>query len=254
MEEEKLRKQTEQVKVQVPVEPILSDADKEELKRFFGGLGAEGADPDGVYKKVSDELSKPVETPIKPELDQPSYEVLKSTLATPTSNTHTVNPNLQEALAAIAQLLQTTHSTHIIHVQTVSDGGDPVAASGEGYATGGYLGGGWGGGDRLHIMAEMGEYINNKFSVKAYGRHFFELLNAQAIPPSLIRELMSGSPQGYKDGGMVEPPPSGSADTVVMELRLGDEAYPVEIRKSSRGVFEQFVDRYGKEKLKRGKH
>jgi hypothetical protein len=196
--------------------------------------------------------------PVKPVIDQPALDGMRATLATPTENPHTVNANTEAAAAAIEALKAATYSYHYIQPITLpavpaGEGGGGESA--EGYATGGYLGGGWGGGDQLHILAELGEFINRKEAVRYYGRDFFSALNSMAIPKSLLAQLASRDTPRFRDGGSVELP-SGSGDpqssgAFTLRLQLGDEEFPVQVNQASRNVFDEFMSRYDKERLKR---
>jgi len=53
------------------------------------------------------------------------------------------------------------------------------------YAFGGFLGGGYGGGDRIPIMGESGEFMLRKESVKKYGIDFISSLNSMKVTPSV---------------------------------------------------------------------
>lgn len=231
--------------------------DKADLKRQAGDIDIElkprlDAEAAEKLKQIAGDTALTVE----PKLDQAKVEEIRGELSKPTTNTHTVNPDTAEAQAAIAALKVPTESWHTIHVRQVYDGGgastsDGSEAAPEGFATGGFLGGGYGGGDRIHILAELGEFINPKESVRYYGQEFFELLRRRAIPKTAIEAL---APQRFSKGGSVELSSSShSLGVYQVHFRVGEDevGFPVEITSNSKKVFDQFLDRYQKEKLMR---
>ena len=58
------------------------------------------------------------------------------------------------------------------------------------FAEGGWLPG-YGGGDKIKILAEAGEFVHPKEAVAYYGKSFMEALRHRAIPAEKIRELQS---------------------------------------------------------------
>lgn len=96
------------------------------------------------------------------------------------------------------------------------------------FAHGGSLPG-FGGGDRINILAEAGEYMVRKEAVRKYGLGFFEALNSMSfgltdIGSSITKRLNKLQPRlGYQTGGEI----AGLQNMGRLELAIGSNAYPV---------------------------
>jgi len=60
-----------------------------------------------------------------------------------------------------------------------------------GMQQGGRVPGGYGGGDRIHILGEPGEWIHRKEAVRYYGASLMAALNKRAIPREILSSLLS---------------------------------------------------------------
>jgi len=107
---------------------------------------------------------------------------------------------------------------------------------GLGFSTGGHLPG-YGGGDRIDIIAESGEFVIRKEAVKRYGIDFISALNQMAVPPSVMpldrmaNAAVSVAPKvAMATGGPViaSDSTSGTGDTVNLNLMIGERV--VEVR------------------------
>jgi len=130
-----------------------------------------------------------------------------------------VKTDITEATTA-AELLkstlgQDTTATHTQIINTVNTGGN----GGPGFNTGGHIPG-YGGGDTVPIMAEPGEHIIRKESVKKFGRGA-----AQAFNRGDIAGLFNALPvQKFNEGGEVQGQGSPAAN---VNLIMGDKSFPV---------------------------
>ncbi len=96
--------------------------------------------------------------------------------------------------------------------------GPPQRGRAPGFNTGGHIPG-YGGGDTVPIMAEPGEHVIRKESVKKLGRGA-----AQAFNRGDIAGLINSLPvQKYKEGGEVK----SEGSTANVNLIMGDNSYPV---------------------------
>lgn len=138
----------------------------------------------------------------------------------------------EEALAKKAELEKATSSTHTIYtvyagqnapsdstepVQGLSRGGEvqPIKA-----AAGRYFSG-YGGGDRIPILGEAGEYMMRKESVRAWGKGLFDMLNS--VNPSAGILKMAG-------GGAVS---TQAMDKLAVDLNLGGKTFGMTTDKST---------------------
>ncbi len=98
----------------------------------------------------------------------------------------------------------------------------------KGYASGGHLPG-YGGGDKVNILGEAGEYMVRKEAVRKYGIGFMEAINNMRFGLSDIGSAISGRLQaiqprlGYRTGGEISALPNMGR----IELSVGNHAYPV---------------------------
>ena len=148
-----------------------------------------------------------VDIPTTVSFDQPRQQLAsfatdaRTVLSAPTSATHTVQPDLNQYRAAIAQLLQPTSSTHTIYVtkvytnaqggliQKLAEGGMAIAASGKTVAdgfrrmSGRIYGPGTETSDSVPALLSHGEFVIRAASVRKFGEAFFASLNAGFLPP-----------------------------------------------------------------------
>ncbi len=78
------------------------------------------------------------------------------------------------------------------HVEARSAGG-PV-----GFARGGTVPGGWGGGDKVRALLEAGEYILRKEAVRHYGLEWIEAMNQMRLPLNMPRFAQGGMVSGIR--------------------------------------------------------
>ncbi len=125
-----------------------------------------------------------------------------------------------EAQALKDKLREDTTSTHTTTMKTVQAGsgtaqedfvGPPLPP---GFKTGGHLPG-FGGGDKIHILGEAGEYMLNKESVRTLGLDAARAFNNRDIP-ALIASL-TAPVQRLKEGGSVK----GPLETLKLDLAIG---------------------------------
>jgi len=165
------------------------------------------------------------------------------------ATTHKVEIDDTAALSAIEALKQDTSSTHTVfvkEVQTKQTGG-PIHAR-----TGRHLSG-YGGGDRIPLLAEAGEYIVRKEAVRHYGRAVFDSLNRMSADGILSRM----SVPAFANGGIVPTGASGGAPGTsggtlefgTVNLNLDGKTYPL---KADRDVFKGLTDKIGNIKASRG--
>lgn len=130
----------------------------------------------------------------------------------------------RQAVELKAILNQDTTATHTQIINTINTGGN----SGPGFNTGGPIPG-YGGGDRVPIMAEGGEHVIRKESVKKLGRDA-----AHAFNRGDIKGLIQALPvQHLKEGGEVK-----SEGSTNVNLIMGDKAFPMTAKVS---VADEFV-------------
>jgi hypothetical protein len=124
------------------------------------------------------------------------------------------------------KLSENTTATHTQIINTVNTGG---GNGGQGFTLGGALPG-YGGGDKVPIMAERGEHILRKESVKKLGRQA-----AVAFNRGDIKGLIQSLPvQKLREGGEV-----GAEGTTNVNLIMGEKSFPVQAKVS---VAEAFVN------------
>ena len=121
---------------------------------------------------------------------------------------------------------------------------------------------GYGGGDRVPVLAEAGEFIIRKEAVRKYGHDLFALLNSMIpdIPDfsgTLYRrmggavsfpDLPMPAPQRFAAGGMVANTAPQMTDYGKIEITMGGASYPVF---SSKDVISALKDAITKEQLTR---
>lgn len=96
------------------------------------------------------------------------------------------------------------------------------------FARGGSLSG-YGGGDKINIIAEAGEYMVRKEAVRKYGLGFLEAINSMRFGLTDIGSAISGrlnklQPRmGYQAGGEI----TGLQNMGRLELAVGNNAYPI---------------------------
>ncbi len=132
-----------------------------------------------------------------------------------------------EAITKKVELEKATSSTHTIYVQEVRQQatGGPVwpvirAATGRHFP-------GYGGGDRIPILGEAGEYMNRKESVSYWGVGLFDALNkmdtAGVMNALGARHLATGGALASQQGGIGGL--GGPGGQVLVDLKLGDNVY-----------------------------
>lgn len=216
-----------------------------------------------MKKALSDAEQNGAKIPVIPFAKQEDLDLLRTQLQDPANKPINLEtPNIDEIRTLLAQLAAPV--TKYIHIKEVRGGsGEEAPSEGSGSETGdtsgtpGYATGGWlpgyGGGDRIKVLAEAGEFINRKESVGYYSKEFFDLLNSRAIPRELIYEALKGAkPQKFAAGGLVEG--RGAAETFTLALNFGGGDYPLQVLMQSRDVFRRFMERYEKENLMRRKN
>jgi len=214
-----------------------------------------------IKKETGGEGKSGIEVPVIPFAKEEDLTLLRAELAKEQHSPLTIDPiNWPTIEAMLAELAKpVTKYVTIVEKRVGAGGGggsesapEEPAGDGEAMATGGWLPG-YGGGDRIRILAEAGEFINRKESVSYYSKELFDLLNSCAIPRELIYEALKGAkPKGYAAGGMVEH--RGAAETFTLALQFGGGDYPLRVLMQSRDVFKRFMDRYEKENLLRRKN
>lgn len=183
---------------QASLEKLKSDTDNLQL------LAKVEADTSQVLADI-DQLkgtlaSANVEIPALVSFDQPRSQLAafaldaRTVLSAPTSATHTVQPDLNQYRAAVAELLRPTSSTHTIYVQKVylnamgglierfAEGGQAIAA-GFRRMTGRIIGPGTETSDSVPALLSHGEFVIRAASVRKFGEAFFASLNAGFLPP-----------------------------------------------------------------------
>ena len=121
------------------------------------------------------------------------------------------------------KLSENTFATHTQIINTVNTGGN----GGLGLSTGGGLPG-YGGGDKIPIMAEAGEHMIRKEAVRKLGRDA-----AHAFNRGDIKGLIQALPvQHLKEGGEVK-----AEGTTNVNLLLGEKAFPMVAKVSAADEF-----------------
>lgn len=142
----------------------------------------------------------------------------------------------EDALAKKAELEKPTSSVHTIYIRQVplgsneaidaelsqyfkglSEGGDvqPIKAAGGRHFSG------YGGGDRIPILGEAGEYMMRKESVRSWGKGLFDMLNS-VNPSAGIRGLSNASGAS-----------SGAMEKLAVDLNLGGKTFGMTTDKST---------------------
>lgn len=168
---------------------------------------------------------------------------------------------LQEAASAINKL--TKDETKTIYIKTVytssgssSSGGagSPSGNAGEenpGMATGGKLPG-YGGGDRVKLLAEAGEFIVRKEAVKRYGAALFHGLNDMRLNvKDSVRAQVGGLLYNaslplapvprFAEGGMAGY--AGGNETMTVNFQVGSVQMPLNVvgdKRVTRGMVKEF--------------
>lgn len=151
----------------------------------------------------------------------------------------------EEALTKKAELEKATSSTHTIYVSTVqaqSEGGVVIkAASGRHFP-------GYGGGDKIPILGEAGEFMNRKEAVRFWGVDLFSALNKidkRGVSEALgVRKLAGG-------GSVVPRDNSGQLDKVSVDLNFGKKQFAMS---ASKEIANDFVNEIKKTNILRGRH
>ncbi len=177
-----------------------------------------------------------VEIPALVTFDQPRQQLAAFTqdartmLAAPTSATHTVQPDLGQYRAALAQLSRPTSSTHTVYVSKVytnsqggliqrfAEGGQAIV---EGFRrmAGRIVGPGTGTSDSVPALLSHGEFVIRAASVRKFGEQFFAALNAGFLPQ--VPRFAAG---GAVAGAAMQAAMTGGASTAphrdVVDLRF----------------------------------
>ncbi len=167
-------------KVEADTGKVMADIDT--LKRTLAGTG--------------------VTIPALVSFDQPRAQLAtfaqdaRTVLSTPTSATHTPQPDLGQYRAAVAELTRATSSHHTIYVtkvatnaqggliQRFAEGGQAIA---EGFKrmSGRIFGPGTETSDSVPALLSHGEFVVRAASVRKFGEGFFAALNAGFLPHAL---------------------------------------------------------------------
>jgi hypothetical protein len=92
---------------------------------------------------------------------------------------------------------------------------------------------GYGGGDRIPVLAEAGEYIIKKEAVKNLGINTLNALNRMDIA-SLVNKLSDNRIQKFQEGGLVK----GQGEQVSVNLLMDGKNFAM---KSSKDTASEFV-------------
>jgi len=96
---------------------------------------------------------------------------------------------------------------------------------------------GYGGGDKINVLAEAGEGFVRKEAIRKYGRSFFNAYNSLALPINqatrflkariggIIAPDLTSFQQKFQAGGLVAQPSFKSLGTI--DLKVGSHSYPV---------------------------
>jgi hypothetical protein len=189
--------------------------------------------------------SAKVEIPALVSFDQPRRQLAsfaldaKTVLSAPTSATHTVQPDLSQYRAAVAELLRPTASTHTIYVnkvytnaqggliQRLAEGGKAVA---EGFRrmSGRIVGPGTETSDSIPALLSHGEFVIRAASVRKFGEAFFASLNAGFLPD--VPRFAAGGIVGSAVNSIAAAGDGSTPSRDVVDLRfhLGGKAHTVQ--------------------------
>ena len=139
--------------------------------------------------------------------------------------------NAQKLKDLLNQDTTATHTQIIRTVQAQAEGGpvQPIKAK-----TGRHFPG-YGGGDKIPILGEAGEYMLRKEAVRDLGLQAAKAFNNRDIP-ALLASLTAPVQQRLAEGGPVKE--QGSSDTVNVNLLMGKKSFPMT---SSRDTASDFV-------------
>jgi hypothetical protein len=205
---------------QVEADTTKMLADIEQLKGTLSGAG--------------------VEIPALVSFDQPRQQLAAFTqeartmLAAPTSATHTVQTDLGQYRAALAQLLRPTSSTHTVYVSKVytnaqggliqrfAEGGQAIV---EGFRrmAGRIVGPGTETSDSVPALLSHGEFVIRAASVRKFGEQFFAALNAGFLPhalPNIPRFAAGGAVAGAAMQAAIAGGASAAPHRDVVDLRF----------------------------------
>lgn len=159
-----------------------------------------------------------------------------------------------EAITKKAELEKPTSSVHTIYVQEVQTqaaGGlvhPPYQRGTEGVvkaATGHYFPG-YGGGDKIPILGEAGEYMNRKESVRFWGTGLFDTLNRMDV----AAVMASLGADKFAEGGAI-PASASSQGKVSVDLNLGNKTFTMT---AANEVANEFVKQIKKTNILYGRH
>lgn len=151
-----------------------------------------------------------------------------------------------EAITQKAELEKPTSSVHTIYVreiQTKSVGGVVRAATGRYFP-------GYGGGDKIPILGEAGEYMNRKESVRFWGAGIFNALNRMDV----AAVMASLGVNKFAEGGAIPAPGRGevfSPSSMRVDLNLGNKTFTMT---AANEVANEFVKQIKKTNILYGRH
>ncbi len=99
--------------------------------------------------------------------------------------------------------------------------------------------GGYGGGDKVPVLAEPGEFMVRKEAVRALGVNTIDSINRMDLS-SAIDNIFKRGAQGLQEGGIVAE--SGASETVNVNLLMNEKSFPM---KSSKGTAEALIENIG---------
>lgn len=151
----------------------------------------------------------------------------------------------EDALAKKAELEKATSSMHTISVQQVqaqTEGGFVGAAAGRFFP-------GYGGGDKIPILGEAGEFMNRKEAVRFWGVDLFQSLNR--IDPRAVAQSLGA--QKFAEGGAISAPSVSQSplDRVAVDLNLGNQTFNMQANKKTTN---NFLEQIKKTNILRGRH
>jgi|GEM_PF-709618 len=231
--------QTDAKEAEASLEKLKSETDNLQL---LAKVNADTSQIIGEIDKLRSVLSgAKVEIPALASFDQPRQELAsfaldaRIALSAPTSATHTVQPDLSQYRAAVAELMRPTSSTHTIYVQKVStnamgglierfaEGGQAVAGAFRRLA-GRIIGPGTETSDSIPALLSHGEYVVNAASVRKFGAAFFDALNSGFLPllPPMPRFAAGGLVNAVGNSG------ASSRDVVDLRFHIGGRIHTVQ--------------------------
>lgn len=177
--------------------------------------------------KTQGELATETQQNIQSELDriEKELETLEAQLS--------IETNIAEIQEEIDELTKT--ETKIIRIKTIQEGsGSSGSSESNGMQTGGRIPG-TGRGDTVPIMAEPGEFMMRRSTVKALGSDFFDSLNRMDLSGAFEK---LGSKK-FQAGGLV----SDNRDTVKVDLNLGGNTFTMNSSSDVAGNFVKQIKR-----------